>query len=872
MCHTMNKQLKKLALWVGVLMISISQCSFGSMKHITYDNGLTVYLIHDPTASIVSVRTFVNVGSATEKNYLGTGISHYLEHVVAGGSTTSRTEKTYKHLISLFGGAFNAYTSPDHTSYFINTTPEHVNDAISVLHEWMFHCALNPKEVKREKGVILKEIEKNNANLKRQFYQQNQENFYKFHSLKYPVIGYEPHFKTLKRDDLMAFYRLHYVPSNMVLVVGGNLDIPNASAHIKDTFGKVPFHKAPLHQSFPEPIPIVPRKSDSEGKTNVTYLSIRFPTVELSHPDLYPLDLLEYILANGEESLLYKTLVEEKKLAYSVSCLSYTPTITTGYFDIRASIDKHHQDAVFEEIKRIIDGIKRGNIQQQRLARAKKQKLAEDIFSIETIEDKVSRVGESHLASYTPHFFESYISHLRDVDKNDISRAANKYFQFDRYTLTTLSPQTTPTESSEPQAVSTDRVLPEKITLPNGINILLYQDTALPRTFAKICVLGGIRGETKLNNGIGHLTAMLLGSGSERYSKSTIKQTIEDNGASMDGALGRNTLYYSLDCLGEDFDDLFSLFTHTFLKPKFLKKELDEVKRRTLQSIKQRRDDWQRYSSYRFKQLFYQDHPYSLSQIGEAESISKLTVTDIDAYAKTLQNPKQLVISVFGDFDKDVVISKIKQSFSSLQPLEAKKSLDRKSHNTKTMTQIPIDQDVAAIFIAFDGVTFQDKTDHIKLDLLDSVLSGMNYPGGRLHSLLRGEELVYMVHAYHMAGLENGHFIIYALTDRKNVDKAKNLIFSEINSLQTRLISQDEFQTGLSQLSFYYKDRHSSLESLSLISAIDELYGLGFDYYHQAETRLSTLVPQDVKDMASTYLVNPQIYIFEGPASALKKK
>ncbi|NQY73672.1 MAG: insulinase family protein [Candidatus Margulisbacteria bacterium] len=841
---------------------------FASVKEVTLKNGLTVYLVHDPTAAIVSARTYVQAGSTTEYDYFGTGVSHYLEHVVAGGTTEKRSEKDYTKLISNFGGAFNAYTSPDHTSYFINTTPEHVNDTLSVLYEWMFLCRFEAKEVTREKGVIIKEIEKNDANIRRKFYQKSQENFYKYNPLQYPVIGYKSKFKGLSRENLIAYYKDYYVPSNMVLVVGGNLDMNNVMAHIKTTFGSIPYGKAPLVEPVLEPTPVLPRISETEGKTNVTYWSIRFPTVALNHPDLYPLDLMEYMLTNGEESILYKALVEDKKLAYSVHSASYTPPLTTGYYEIQVTMDKQNKDAVMREIQSIIAALKKGRFDQKRIDRAKKQKLTTDIFSIDTIEDKVMRAGESYLVSYTSDFFERYVDNFKNVEKDDIVRAAREYLQFDRYSLTVLDPETQEEAVEKRDLRSVDVMVPEKVTLENGVTVLMYQDTALPKTLAKIFVLGGIRAETTENNGIGHITASLLGSGSERYTKSSIKQKIEDHGASMGGNLGRNTLYYSLETLSEDFDTLFPLFTHTFLKPRFVEKELKEVKRRTLQAIKQRPDDWQRYSAYLFKQMFYKDHPYGLSQLGEVESIEKLTVSDIKDHFEQLLHPTQLVVTVFGDFDRDHVLNMIQKSFSNLGGVEdtyvLAESIQREMHQKAIDKTVTIDQNVAAVYIAFDGVDYSNKEDLLKLDLVDSVLSGMSYPGGRLHPLLRGQELVYMVHAYQVPGMETGHFMVVALTDVQNVEKVKGLILGEIESLKTKVISEEEFQKGMSQVSFHDKDRYSSLENLSLITATDELYGMGYDHFLKADERHSTLTPQDVLTTASKYLVNPQIYVFKG--------
>ena len=126
----------------------------------TLDNLCKVAIVPDAASPIVTVRTYVRVGSVFESGHMGSGISHYVEHLVAGGSTTLQTEEDYKQTISLLGGVSNAYTTFDHTSYFINTSPEHLETALTVLYEWMFFSAFADAEVRREQAVITREIEK----------------------------------------------------------------------------------------------------------------------------------------------------------------------------------------------------------------------------------------------------------------------------------------------------------------------------------------------------------------------------------------------------------------------------------------------------------------------------------------------------------------------------------------------------------------------------------------------------------------------------------------------------------------------------------------------------------------------------------------
>ena len=113
----------------------------------TLSNGLTVIVQENHVAPVATVRCSVkNTGSAYEGKHLGAGISHVLEHVVAGGSTTHRSEKEIERLINTFGGATNAFTSTDMTTFFIDCPAKNTVEAIGLLADEMQHAKFVPAE------------------------------------------------------------------------------------------------------------------------------------------------------------------------------------------------------------------------------------------------------------------------------------------------------------------------------------------------------------------------------------------------------------------------------------------------------------------------------------------------------------------------------------------------------------------------------------------------------------------------------------------------------------------------------------------------------------------------------------------------------
>src|SRR5438270_9927211 len=103
---------------------------------------------------VTSVRAYVYTGGVYEGKWLGGGLSHLLEHLVAGGSTENRTEAQNRDLLQKIGNNSNAYTSEDHTAFFVNTTTDRMEQAVDLVTGWMLGAKITVPEYRREYQVV----------------------------------------------------------------------------------------------------------------------------------------------------------------------------------------------------------------------------------------------------------------------------------------------------------------------------------------------------------------------------------------------------------------------------------------------------------------------------------------------------------------------------------------------------------------------------------------------------------------------------------------------------------------------------------------------------------------------------------------------
>ncbi len=156
--------------------------------------------------------------------WLGGGLSHLLEHLVAGGSSERRTEEENKNLLQQIGNNSNAYTSEDHTAFFINTTSPHMEQAVDLVTGWLLGAKITVPEYRREYQVVQRELEMGKGDPDTQFYYMSAMNRYHVNPSRVPVIGYQEVIQGLSRDDVYSYSKLAYQPGNMIFTVVGDID------------------------------------------------------------------------------------------------------------------------------------------------------------------------------------------------------------------------------------------------------------------------------------------------------------------------------------------------------------------------------------------------------------------------------------------------------------------------------------------------------------------------------------------------------------------------------------------------------------------------------------------------------------------------
>src|SRR6185436_1839095 len=274
-------------------------------KLTTLDNGLVLIVREDKSAPVVSVQAWCKAGSIDEGKWLGSGMSHMLEHMLFKGTSTRGAGRIDQEVQDV-GGYMNAYTSFDRTVYWINAPNTGATVAVDILCDIMQHATLPLEEVEKEKQVILREMDMNQDDPSRRASRRLFETAYTKSPYRFTVIGYPDIYNELKHEDVLAYYREKYIPNNMFFVVVGDMQSDQVIQQITEAFAAAKARPMPATVLPQEPKQTAPREIIEEAPIELGHFHFSWHIPDVRHADTPALEVLTTLLGSGRSSRLYQ--------------------------------------------------------------------------------------------------------------------------------------------------------------------------------------------------------------------------------------------------------------------------------------------------------------------------------------------------------------------------------------------------------------------------------------------------------------------------------------------------------------------------------------------------------------------------------------
>lgn len=879
--------------WVILILSFTAQLHAASVtdgaERYTLDNGLTVILKQDKSAPVAAIQVWVRTGSANETEEEA-GITHLIEHMIFKG-TPSRSTGEIARTIEAAGGHINAYTSFDRTVYFVEIPSAEVATGLEVLLDAIQHSLFDPEELEREKEVVLEEYRRSLDIPERQLGWDLMALSYQEHPYGRPIIGYEETIRSFDRKAILNYMDKWYTPRNMVVTAVGDIDTQKALNSIKAIVRDFPerIGKAPVRPEEPPQTEL--RKLVKKDRVQQVYLNLAWHIPELTHEDMYPLNILEIILGHGKSSRLYSRLKMDANLVTSVSAGAYALE-DPGLFSLDAKLGPDKLDPALKAIGQEISRITIEPVSEAELTRAKTISEADFVFDMEDMSGQARTLAFFQTMTGDMYNADHYLDHMKKVTRADVLRVAETYLKPENLSIGIMAPEgaqvtlenqaaaalfTLPEPGSLPQAVKKPQGEPKpvRVVLENGMRLIVKENHGIPGVSMTAAFLGGTRLETPGKWGISGFAADTLTRGTEKRTAAQIAAAVESWAGSLSGFSGRNSLGVSGKFLSKDLYAGLELLADVLLNPAFPPSEMDKVREDILADIKAKKDRPTSELFDLFYQTLYPDSPYGHPRSGTRKTISSITRSDLETWYQSVAMPSNLVLTIVGDLNPDQVIPYVKTLFAGFSPTEKKlPHIAEEPPLTEARTahiQRPGAQ--THLVVGYLGAGVGSRLD-APMSLIKTALAGQ---GGRLFTELRDRQsLAYAVMAFRSPGLGTGAFGAYMATDPAKVETATKGIFQELDRIREEGLTGRELEDAKSYLLGNLQIGLQTNGSQAMQMTLDELYGLGYDHLPAYIREIEAVTLEDIQH-AAREIILPGRYVLvtvgpdDGPPPAASK-
>lgn len=407
-------------------------------KKITLNNRLRIITVPLPETQAVTVLVLVGTGSKYEKKETS-GISHFLEHLFFKGTQKRPDTLAIAETLDKVGGIYNAFTAEEATGYFAKVDTAHFDLALDWVSDIFLNSKLDPKEIEREKCVIIEEIN--------MYYDHPSsyvgilwgELLYGEQPAGWNVAGDKESVSKINRQKLLNYMRAQYVASNTIICLAGKIPDPSkAIEKIKKYFS----HIGTLN-FCQKPAVIEKQKKPNlllhHRLTDQTHIYLGVRAYNLFHPQRYAQEILGIILGGMMSSRLFIEVREKLGLAYYIHATLFDDT-DTGYLVTQAGIDNSKVDLAISTILKEYKKISRTKISPSELKKAKDYIKGKTTLLLESSDAQASFYAGRELLENKILTPKELFKKIDQVSTNDILKVAKDIFQPQKLNLALIGP------------------------------------------------------------------------------------------------------------------------------------------------------------------------------------------------------------------------------------------------------------------------------------------------------------------------------------------------------------------------------------------------------------------------------------------------
>ena len=834
------------------------------------NNGLTLLVHEDHKAPIVAVNMWYHVGSANEK--VGkTGFAHLFEHLMFGGS--EHAKGSYIEAMEKIGATdLNGTTNGDRTNYFEDVPDSALDYTLFLESDRMGSLlgSLDQKTLDLQRGVVQNEKRQGENRPYGVADQLLTKNTYPAgHPYSWTTIGDMADLDAASMKDVTEWFKTYYGPSNVVIVVAGDIDTKVAKEKVEKYFGAIPAGPPVAHQQ----VWIAKRSGTHRQVVQDRVPQARIYKVwnipEFGSADGDYLDMVSDILAKSKTSRLYKRLVYDDQIATGTMAFADTNAIAGQFYILVTARPGQGLDKVEKEMDEELARFLKDGPTAEELERVKIQNQAAFIRGTERIGGfggKSDILAKNEVFLGDAGAYKITQKRIQEATAANLTEAARRWLSDGVYVLEVLPfPEYTTASTDVDRSKLPDPGTPPELKLPklqhatlsNGLKIVLAERHDTPIVNFSLIADAGFAADQTASPGTANLTTSLLTGGTKTLDALQISDRLENLGAELSASSNLDSSFVNMSALKSKLDSSLDLFADIALHPSFPEADFKRQQKLQLAAIQREENSPNTVPLRVLPGLLYgPTHAYGNSWTGSGttESVGKLTREDLVKFHGVWFRPNNSTLVIVGDTKLDEVKPKLEALFATWKSATVPtKNIGKVSLPAKSAVYI-IDKPGAQQSVIYAGTIAPPTANpqEVAIIAMNDELGGQF--GSRINMNLREDKHWSYGTATRLTKARGQRpFRIIAPVQ---TDKTKESLI-ELNKelhgiLSDKPISAEELAKTKSQETLELPGSRETLDALE--TSIDDQvqYGLPDDYWQTYAAKVRALTVPEVQAAAKT--------------------
>ncbi len=824
------------------------------------ENGITVIAFKNALKPKVLVEIAYDVGSAQEDSS-ERGLAHLVEHMIFKG-TDKLSETDILALAQKYGATFNAFTSYDSTCYFFETTKNDWPIFLEVMADCMQNAKFDKEHLASEVKAVIQELNLYEDNFERLMCQKAvSASFPANHPYHFPIIGFKEELANITSDKLKKFYDENYLPEKATLFIVGDIDLDEALDAAERNFAHIQKKDCVIAKNSQSVFPLVEESLDKitiaiKKQTQVGIVSYFWKTPGEKEGKSLELNVIASLLANNQDSILKKALVDEAKVAVSIGMYNWTLN-NDGVSFLFVTPMPGKESECEALLKQKLEELHKNGFDQTKVENQKPELIRNEIFQTEILFAVVEKLKKAILTKNDIMAYFNLIKEIEGVTKESLNELFRSKFDceaFNRILLQNLTEADMPavqnnfilskqneakilekhirtTQLEEPKfakIVSGPKYLDLDFSVPthhkvNGIDVLLQKKDALPTVNFTLKIKNSLLINSSKQKCFSALTTTLLQECAKGLTKEDNIEFFNSHGAVVSFAQG--TIWATV--LSNNLHPVIERVFFILKNQDFNQAELEKQKTIMLEQMKHSLNDANVLAMKKASQNAFKNTPeYSESIEQEIEEIKKVSLEDIKSFYKSTLHLSNLVYGFKGQFDEASLLDQLNKETSNLPKFEPSSTiLPPLKPNTGRLPdeEIKLMRDQVVIALGSYSTISWEHQDLPYLIIANRVM--FNSLGSRIYQIREKTGLFYGAFGSWIGHLNKYCSSQFVMTkvNKSSLYDAESKIFEALNEFIDKGITEDELLNAKINIQNFFLDfQYNSMTITWFVDMFDQ--------------------------------------------------